>query len=309
MKNESLKVMEGGKAGANVTEETLRLIEEKNDAQDKNRRKSEFISSMSHELRSPLNSIIGFTERIPAKTKNINDKLANLKLALEGSMPIDKSRHLCSMLDSIREKELHSINEFCGYIGKSGSHLLTIINDILDLSKIEAARLELSIEKFDVEKCVKYIMGTFRNISEEKNVSLVADIRGNLPRVSADRKRFTQILINLLSNAIKFSSPGDEVTISAGLADSGNDVELCVIDRGTGIPDKFKKNIFNRYEQADNSGMIPGAGLGLAITKKLVELMLGRIWFQSEEGNGSRFYFTIPTDMACNVENRICTDS
>lgn len=284
-----------------VSERTKQLEEEKEKAQSAARKKSEFIASMSHELRSPLNSIIGFSERIPPRIEKIGDSLDRLASYCDSQAAGNGKNKVAEIIDNIRAKEIKTINEFCGYIRNSGSHLLDLINDILDLSKIEADKMTLFLEVIDFRTNVKSVTASFRNIVEEKNLQLSCDVQDVSSFIYVDKMRFDQILFNLVGNAVKFSAPGGEIKISARELADESAVEFCVIDKGEGIPEDFQKYVFNRFERADQSGVKSGIGLGLAIAKKLVELMGGRIWFESVPGQGSSFYFTVPNDKLCKV--------
>lgn len=284
-----------------VSERTKKLEEEKLKALSAARKKSEFIASMSHELRSPLNSIIGFSERIPPRIEKIGDNLNGLVSYIDSLSIENGTNGVMETIDSIRTKDIKKIKEFCGYIRSSGSHLLNLINDILDLSKIEADKMHLFFETIDFRPNLESVTASYRNVVEEKNLQISCEINDVSPFIYVDKIRFDQILFNLVGNAIKFSSPGGAVKISARELPSENIIEFCVFDNGDGIPDEFRQYVFNRFERADHSGVKSGIGLGLAIAKKLVEHMGGQIWFESKLGQGSSFYFTVPTEQVCEV--------
>jgi signal transduction histidine kinase len=284
-----------------VSERTRRLEDEKLKAQSAARAKSEFLASMSHELRSPLNSIIGFAERIPSKVDKVEEGLDGLLSILKGLVRENGKSTDGEILNSICAKEIKTVHEFCGYIRSSGSHLLDLINDILNLSRIEAGKLPLSAAAIEFRPYVEAVIASFKNAAEEKNLKIVLEIDDISPHIYVDKIRFDQILFNLVGNAVKFSRPGEIVKITAREIPVESAVEFCVLDNGEGIPEEFREQIFNRFERADTSGVKQGAGLGLAIAKKLVELMGGRIWYESVPGEGSRFYFTVPTDKICEV--------
>ncbi len=287
-----------------ATEKTKQLEDEKAKARSAAIKKSEFIASMSHELRSPLNSIIGFAERIPPRIERIGDNLNGLISYIDSLAPENggngKNRAM-EIIDDIRVKEINTVKEFCGYIRNSGSHLLDLINDLLDLSKIEADKMSLFPEVVDFSSHVESVIASYRNIAEEKNLELSCDVNEISPFIYVDKVRFDQILFNLVGNAVKFSKPGGVVKISARELPGEGAVEFCVIDKGEGIPEEFREYVFTRFERADRSGVKIGIGLGLAIAKKLVELMGGRIWFESVPGRGSSFYFTVPAGKVCKV--------
>ena len=225
-----------------------------------NRLKDEFLASMSHELRTPLNSIIGFSDL----------------LAERGD-------------DQFTPKQ----KRFIGHIQQGARHLLELINDILDLSKIEAGHLELKYEEFNVSAAAAEVLATVRPIAVAKNIEMTSTFPEGLS-LDGDRLRFKQVMYNLLSNAIKFTATGGRVSIAC--SESGGLAEFCVADNGIGIPAEEHEAIFSSFHQVGTTtkGVREGTGLGLAITKRLVEQHGGRIWVQSEPGKGSSFYFTLP---------------
>jgi PAS domain S-box-containing protein len=225
-----------------------------------NRLKDEFLASMSHELRTPLNSIIGFSDL----------------LAERGD-------------DQFTPKQ----KRFIGHIQQGARHLLELINDILDLSKIEAGHLELKYEEFNVSAAAAEVLATVRPIAVAKNIEMTSTFPESLS-LDGDRLRFKQVLYNLLSNAIKFTAAGGRVSIEC--AETGGVAQFCVADNGIGIPAEEHEAIFSSFHQVGTTtkGVREGTGLGLAITKRLVEQHGGRIWVQSEPGKGSHFYFTLP---------------
>jgi PAS domain S-box-containing protein len=229
------------------------------------RHKSEFLANMSHELRTPLNAIIGFSEVLGASIFGpLNDKQA----------------------------------EYIADIHSSGHHLLSLINDILDLSKIEAGRLELSLAEFDLPSTFDQTLVLMKERASRRGVKLSKELHGDLGMITADERKVKQVLINLLSNAVKFTSEGGSVTLRG--RSSGDEVEVSVIDTGIGIKKEDHELIFEEFRQADNRDVQrqEGTGLGLALSKRLVELHGGRIWLESEPGRGSTFTFTLPRDIA-----------
>jgi PAS domain S-box-containing protein len=224
-----------------------------------NRLKSEFLASMSHELRTPLNTILGFSE-------------------------------LLSELNAgpLNEKQ----KRFLTHIQRDASHLLELINDILDLSKIEAGRLELRLEEFPMAVAAAEVLTGIRPLAAIKGIRLESDLDTHLV-LQADRLRFKEILYNLLSNAIKFTPSGGRVWIESSIADGS--VCILVGDTGIGIAPEDQQEIFESFRQvsATTKGVREGTGLGLAITKRLVEHHGGRIWVESDPGEGSRFFFTL----------------
>jgi PAS domain S-box-containing protein len=225
-----------------------------------NRLKDAFLASMSHELRTPLNSIIGFSDL----------------LAEQGAANFNPKQ-----------------KRFLGHIQQGSRHLLELINDILDLSKIEAGHLELKYEDFEVSHAVAEVVATVRPIAAAKNIQFDTAVTGEL-FLYADRLRFKQVLYNLLSNAIKFTAAGGRVSIES--SDEQGNLRFCVADTGIGIPAGEQEAIFESFHQVGTTtkGVREGTGLGLAITKRLVEQHGGSIWVKSELGKGSRFFFTLP---------------
>ncbi|HEV8662211.1 MAG TPA: MASE1 domain-containing protein [Candidatus Methylomirabilis sp.] len=230
--------------------------------EEASRFKSEFLANMSHELRTPLNAIIGFSD------------------LLQGGRP-----------GPVTEKQAR----YVGHIQQSGRHLLEIINDVLDLSKVEAGVMELALERCLVRETLEGALNTIRPQATKKGLALDLDAPADLPVVSADPVRLKQILFNLLSNAVKFTPDGGKVTLQARHLDS-DWVEVAVADTGVGIPPEEQGKLFREFVQVSSAAgkRHEGAGLGLALTKKLVELHGGRIGLESAVGRGSRFAFTLP---------------
>jgi signal transduction histidine kinase len=228
------------------------------------RAKSNFLASMSHELRTPMNAILGFTEMI--------------RDGIYGEVPPE-------------------IQEPVSDIHTCGKQLLALINNVLDLSKIEAGRMELALGEYVVEDVVNTVKLSLRSLAATKGLDLVTAVAPDLPLVLGDGKRITQCLMNLAGNALKFTAEG-RVEIRAEAR--GETVLFAVADTGIGIPADQIGTIFEEFRQADAtvSRDFGGTGLGLSITKKLVELHGGRIWVESEPGKGSTFSFSIPMRVA-----------
>ena len=222
--------------------------------------KSQFLASMSHELRTPLNAIVGFSDLL-------SEQIAG----------------------PLNEKQVR----FVGHIKTGSRHLLQLINDILDLSKIEAGHLHLEREDVSVADLMPEVLSTIRPLAMQKKIHLVEDLEAHLA-VHADRVRFKQIIYNLLSNAIKFTPEGGSLFVTA--CSSGGVAELSVRDTGVGIREEDLTAVFDEFRQVGDTtkGIKEGTGLGLAITRKIVEQHEGRIWVESEFGKGSTFTFTVP---------------
>ena len=226
-----------------------------------NQHKSEFLANMSHELRTPLNAIIGFSEVLLERLfGDINDK---------------QDDYL---------KDIHS----------SGRHLLNLINDILDLSKVEAGRMELELSTFDLPTAIANAMTLIRERAQRHGIVIAQDVAPELGDVVADERKFKQILLNLLSNAVKFTPDGGRIDVSA--KSSGDNIVVAVHDTGIGIAPEDQEAVFEEFRQVgrDYTSKQEGTGLGLALTRRFVELHGGRISVHSEPGKGSTFTFTLP---------------
>src|SRR5579872_2262781 len=220
--------------------------------------KSKFLASMSHELRTPLNAIVGFSGLLAEENAGqLNDKQ----------------------------------KRFVGHIKQGADHLLQLINDILDLSKIEAGQLDIRREYFQVSEALPEVLSTIRPLAMAKSIRVEHKLSTERP-IYADRVRFKQILYNLLSNAVKFTPQKGQISIDC--TDEGEFIRLCVTDSGIGIRPEDQELIFEEFRQVDGEGAHEGTGLGLAITKRLVEHQDGKLWVESEVGKGSQFSFTLP---------------
>ncbi len=222
--------------------------------------KSQFLANMSHEFRTPLNAIIGFTE------------------VLQDQMP-----------GPLNAEQV----EYLGDVHNAGQLLLRLINDVLDLAKVEAGRLELFYETFPIAQTVREAVTALRGAAEKKGLAIRLNLPPDLGLISADQIRFKQVLFNLLSNAVKFTDHGG-VTVTAAIEDG--ELHLAIADTGIGIRPEDMERIFVEFSQVDASHTRrhEGTGLGLALSKRLVEAHDGRIWLESEFGTGSVFHVLLP---------------
>ena len=247
-------VIERTKALEVIKEQNLKILEA-------DKLKNEFIANISHELRTPLNAIIGFSEA--------------LKLKIFGSL---------------NEKQ----EEYIDDIHTSGIHLLGMINDLLDLSKIEAKEMQIYKKQFTVYPAICEVLNVIRAIVDKKKITIEILCKNKSVEIYADYRKFQQVLYNLLSNAAKFSPERDKIEI--GIDKIDNNLRIYVKDNGIGIDPKYHEKIFHKFQQVDNSyaRRQGSTGLGLTITKELVEMHSGKIWVESEPEKGATFYFTLP---------------
>jgi GAF domain-containing protein/anti-sigma regulatory factor (Ser/Thr protein kinase) len=222
--------------------------------------KSEFLANMSHELRTPMNAILGFSEvLVDGMFGEINDKQA----------------------------------EYLSDILESGRHLLSLINDILDLSKIEAGRMELEPDDFDLPSAIDNALTLVRERAGRRGITLGREIDGRVGMIRGDERKVKQVVLNLLSNAIKFTPEGGRIDVRCGVNEGR--VEVSVTDTGVGIASEDQEAVFEEFRQVGTADKkVEGTGLGLALSRKFVELHGGRIWVKSELGHGSTFTFTLP---------------
>jgi signal transduction histidine kinase len=250
-----------GALGANVNrmnEELRRLYTELEAA---SRHKSEFLANMSHELRTPLNAIIGFSQVLRDE-----------------------------MVGSVNEKQAEYLDD----IISSGNHLLSLINDVLDLSKVEAGQVELEVHPFSLRDALERGVVMVRERATEDGVRVGFTADPEVDVVDGDERRIKQVIFNLLSNAVKFTPAGGEVDVSA--TRRNGEVRVSVADTGPGIALEDRERIFEEFQQTETGGVQhEGTGLGLALSKRFVELHGGRIWLESELGHGSTFTFALPT--------------
>ncbi|HKY09553.1 MAG TPA: ATP-binding protein, partial [Candidatus Binatia bacterium] len=240
-----------------ASQELHRLNEQ---LQQASKAKSNFLANMSHELRTPMNAILGFVEMV---------------------------------LDEIYGEVPPHLREPLTDVQTNGKHLLRLINDVLDLSKIEAGRMELLLAEYSVQDVVEIVRTSLQSLAREKGLEFVASCADDIPLAVGDGKRITQCLMNLVGNALKFTKQG---RVALWVEQQGENLLYRVSDTGIGIPHEEIENIFGEFQQVDTAitREFSGTGLGLNITKKFVELHGGRIWVESEPGKGSTFFFTVP---------------
>jgi signal transduction histidine kinase len=237
------------------------LQERTSQLQVANRHKDEFLANMSHELRTPLNAIIGFSE---------------------------------VMLERISGELTDKQEEYLNDILSSGRHLLSLINDILDLSKIEAGRMELDLTDFNLPVAIDNALTLVHERAARRGLTLSQDVDDRLGDFRGDERKIKQVLLNLLSNAIKFTPEGGKIEVRAHL--KGGVVEIAVADTGVGIAPEDQELVFEEFQQVgtDSARKHEGTGLGLALARRFVELHGGNLWLESEVGVGSTFTFELP---------------
>lgn len=238
-----------------------------------NKLKSEFLANMSHEFRTPLNAILGFAQVLREKP---------------GLLRRDKGQH------------------YAENIIASGNRLLTMINDLLDLAKTQAGRMELHVEKVSLPQLCESVMTSFALLAKKKRIKMRAEVDPDIPILTTDGGKVQQILYNFLSNAMKFTPPRGQIDIRASLMNE-NTVRLAVTDTGCGIADEYKAEIFDKFRQVDGSltRESPGSGLGLAISKELASMLAGSIGLDSEVGAGSTFWLDIPVQLRGAVADEV----
>jgi signal transduction histidine kinase len=239
-----------------TSDELKRLYDELETA---SRHKSDFLATMSHELRTPLNAIIGFSEVLREQ-----------------------------MFGELNERQLAYVED----VLTAGRHLLSLINDVLDLAKIEAGRMEVELSRVALPELLRSAVSMHSDSAGRGGVKLVLTTDPEEIAIEADERRVRQIVFNLLSNAIKFTPPDGRVDVSARLDD--DQVEIAVADTGPGVAPEDRETIFEEFEQTSEGKQAEGTGLGLPLSRKLVELHGGRLWVESEIGQGSTFRFTLP---------------
>jgi len=237
--------------------------------QEANEMKSQFLANVSHELRTPLNSIIGFSELLQEKA-----------------------------FGELNDRQM----QYVEFVHSSGGHLLQLINNILDLSKIEAGRMELIPEDFPITEVLGEVLGIVRPLAHERSITIESKTVAASPKLVADKAKFKQIMLNLLSNAVKFNVEGGKISVGWEIVEepSGMSIERFIVfsirDTGIGIKEEDLDKLFKEFEQIDSSltREYGGTGLGLVLTRRLVELHKGDIWVKSEPGHGTEFFVKLP---------------
>jgi signal transduction histidine kinase/ActR/RegA family two-component response regulator len=222
--------------------------------------KSEFLASMSHELRTPLNAVIGFSQVL-----------------------------LERMFGELNDRQDEYLRDILG----SGQHLLELLNDVLDLSKVEAGRMELNRSTFGVREAIEYSLSMVRERAQQRSITIDYDITDRVQELFADRLRITQVIVNLVSNAVKFTPAGGRISVTA--TTDGSEVAISVSDSGPGVPAEDRERIFESFQQGGRGAdREEGTGLGLTLSRRIVELHDGRMWLHTELGAGSTFGFAVP---------------
>jgi signal transduction histidine kinase len=236
------------------------LDEKSRQLEIESKHKSQFLANMSHELRTPLNAILGYTELI---------------------------------LDHIYGEAPDRMRQVLSRVQTNGRHLLGLINDVLDLAKIEAGQFTLSLVNYSMKEVVDSVINAVEPLAAEKKLTFHADVAAQLPTGYGDDRRIAQVLLNLVGNAIKFTDAGN-VAVKASAENGSFTVAVCDSGRGIDLADQGR--IFDEFQQADGSStkQKPGTGLGLSIAKRIIEMHRGRIWVESAPGHGSTFFFTLP---------------
>ena len=232
-------------------------------AEAANKAKSDFLASMSHEFRTPLNAVIGFSELMAT--------------GLGGPLTDQQKEYVTDIFTS-------------------GRHLLSLVNDILDLSKVEAGKMELQLNGFNIERLIEMSIALFKEKAYKQGLQMTFEVAQGLDTMIGDERKIKQVLFNLLGNAVKFIPDGGTIHVKAALADDKDFVKYSVSDTGIGISTEDQNKLFKPFEQIDSrlTRKYKGTGLGLSLCKQLVELHGGRIWVESEAGKGSNFIFVIP---------------
>ena len=262
-----------------VLERTADLVDARQAAEAATEAKSRFLSNVSHELRTPLTSVVGFS-------KLISKRLSDVVYPAMGTTDDPKV-----------ERAMRQVSENLAIIVEEGDRLTTLINETLDLAKIEAGRIEWRSEPVDVGEVIeRATAATASLLRADSGPKLRVEVEPDLPTITGDRDRLIQVVINLMSNAVKFTPEGS-ITIVAWHETEGGWIQVAVSDTGRGIADADQEKVFEPFAQAtDDTGTHPrGTGLGLPICREIIEHHGGRLWLQSRMGAGSTFQFTLPT--------------
>ncbi len=297
---ENVRLYEGLKTATENLEEYSRTLEQKVEertrelseeieirkraeeaAEEANRIKSNFLNTVSHELRTPLTSVLGFAQIIRMKLD-------------ESVLPVLR------LEDAKAAGALGKIREVTEIIISEGKRLTALINDVLDLAKMEAGKIEWHVQQVSVEEVIDRAVAAVSSLLEQKNIALLKRVDADLPNISGDCDRLIQVVINLLSNAWKFAGEGT-VTVCAGMTqddDGAPFIEVRISDTGIGISPKDRETVFEKFKQVGDTltDKPKGTGLGLPICREIVEYHGGRIWVESELGRGSTFIFTIAVE-------------
>jgi PAS domain S-box-containing protein len=242
-----------------LQERTRELADKSRQLEIASKHKSDFLANMSHELRTPLNAIIGFSEVLHEQ-----------------------------MFGELNERQL----AYVGDVLEAGRHLLSLINDVLDLAKIEAGKMELELSHVALPELLRNAVSMHSERASRSGIALTLTTEPTEIGITADERRVRQVVFNLVSNAVKFTPAEGRIDISARVDDGR--VEIAVADTGPGIAAEDLETIFEEFEQTSDGKQADGTGLGLPLSRKLVELHGGRLWAESEPGRGSTFHFTLP---------------
>ncbi len=258
-----------------VTQAKQEAEEASKTAEKANQAKSAFLSTVSHELRTPLTSVLGFAKIIK---KRLEEKI----------FPAT------DVSDPKTEKTVHQISENLKVVISEGERLTNLINEVLDLAKIEAGKMEWNMETVSMQEVAERAISATSSLFDQKNLALKTNIQENLPMVMGDRDKLIQVMVNLISNAVKFTPAG---TITCSITRKRNEIITSITDTGIGIAPADHEAVFEQFKQVVGDTLTDkpkGTGLGLPICKEIVEHHGGRIWLESEIGKGSTFFLHIP---------------
>jgi len=259
-----------------VVERTTDLSNARDEAEKANASKSDFLSSMSHELRTPMNAILGFGQLLELD------------------------------VDTLNESQQSNVKE----ILDAGEHLLTLINEVLDLAKIESGKMEVFIENVQLNEIIQQSITLIQSQAEARKIEVINNISDNGYTVQADLTRLKQVILNLLSNAVKYNSDNGKITLESSLTETDSQcIRLCITDTGKGLNDEEISKLFRSFERLDVVDNVEGTGIGLVITKHLIELMNGTIGVESTKGTGSTFWIELPKSSQYPVEQSYVIDN